>query len=198
MIINDTEAIARKAVLARRDATQERFMLSCNNEVKDHVHVARIKNPEERLGRPLMPAALEERLTRLNPNLFYEVIPENPSHKRLSVIDARGKHFVCVYPNSLIPERSIARLRTMEVPDPTITGSEITRKDFSSDPEALKPGWRRITVPWGEAKRGWRTVLVRLIQAGLITATQAEQEFGSDETPEWRQYTGKGEFTSPF
>jgi hypothetical protein len=198
MIINDTEALVRKAQLAGQEAAQEKFMLSCEREVKDHVHVSRIQNAEERLGRPLLPDEFERRLARLNPNLFFEVIPENPSHKRLSILDTRGKHFVCVYPNSLIPERSIARLKVIECPDPNVTGSEITRKDFSSDPNALRPGWRRVTVPWGEAKRGWRTVLVRLIQAGLITPTQAEQEFGSDETPEWRQYTGKGEFTSPF
>lgn len=196
MIINDEAALARKAQLAQRDEAKEKFLLGCNREVKDAKHVERIKNAEERMGRPMWPSELERRLLRLNKNLYFEVIPENPSHKRLSVIDARGKHFIAVYPNSLLPERSIPRLRVMEVPDPSFTGA--SHLDLPSDPDALKPGWRRVTIPWGEAKRGWRTVLVRLIQSGLISPTAAEAEFGSDETPEWRQYTGKGEFTSPF
>ena len=127
-----------------------------------------------------------------------QVIDLNPSHKRLSVVDQRGKHAVVVYENSLMPERSIPRLREVEVPDTTWDHSKTRRTDFSTDRTQIRPGWRKVTIPWGEQTRGWRTVLVRLIQAGLITPTQAETEFGSDETPEWRQYTGKGEFTSPF
>lgn len=196
MIILDTEAQAKKAEVTRLERGQEMFMLSCENEVKDHIHVDRIKNAEERMGRPMWPAEFETRLKRLNANLFFEVIEGNPTKKRLSVVDQRGKHFVAVYENSLMPERSIPRLRTLEVPEPSVT--HIDRKDLSSDPTALRPGWRKIVVPWGEKTRGWRTVLVRLIGAGLITVTEAENEFGSDETPEWRQHTGKGEFTTPF
>lgn len=196
MIINDTETIIRKAATNQREADAERFLLSCNNEVKDHVHVPRINNAEERMGHPMWPRELEAKLSTLNPNLVFEVIENNPTHKRLSVVDQRGKHFVAVYENSLMPERSIPRIRVMEVPDPNFT--KVDRKDFSSDPTALKPGWRRIEVPWGEAKRGWRTVLVRLIQSGLIGVVETEAIFGSDQTPEWHQYTGKGEFTSPF
>jgi hypothetical protein len=196
VIILDEQAQAKKAEITRMEQGQEMFMLSCENEVKDHIHVDRIKNAEERMGRPMWPSEFEQRLKRLNANLFFEVIEGNPSKKRLSVVDQRGKHFVAVYENSLMPERSIPRLRVMEVPEPNVT--HIDRKDLSSDPEALRPGWRKITVPWGEKTRGWRTVLVRLIGNGLITVAQAENEFGSDETPEWRQHTGKGEYTTPF
>ena len=196
MIIYDTDAQIRKQEITRLEQGKEMFMLSCQNEVKDHIHVDRIKNAEERMGRPMWPKELEARLTRLNSNLLFEVIAENPSKKRLSVVDQRGKHFIAVYENCLMPERSIPKLREMEVPEPNLT--HIDRKDFSSDPEAIRPGWRKIQIPWGEKTRGWRTVLVRLIQDGLITVAQAELEFGSDETPEWRQHTGKGEFTTPF
>ena len=195
MIVNDTERQQKTAIWTARENAKENYLQSCNKEVKDHVHTARLADPG-RLGRPLFPEELETRLKRLNANLHFEVIAENPTHKRLSVIDQRGRHIVAVYENSLMPERSLPRLRTMEVPDPTFT--HIDRKDMPKDPAALRPGWRTITIPWGEAKRGWRTVLVRLVGAGLITVTQAEAEFGSDETPEWRQYTGKGDFTTPF
>ncbi len=197
MIINDTERQEKVARYKGRDASLEDFLRVSQDEVKDSIHVARISDPG-RLGTPLWPHQLEERLKRLNANLVFEVIDLNPTHKRLSVVDQRGKQAVAVYENSLMPERSIPRLRELEVPDPSWDHSKTKRTDFSTEVTAIRPGWRKVTVPWGEAKRGWRTVLVRLIQAGLITATQAETEFGSDETPEWRQYTGKGEFTTPF
>lgn len=195
MIINDTEHQIKTAVYDGLEKAQDGYLRSCETEVKDRIHTARLSDPA-RLGTPLWPSELEAKLKRLNANLLFEVIAENPTHKRLSVVDQRGKHSVAVYENSLMPERSIPRLRTVEVPDPKFT--HIDRKDLPKDPDALRPGWRRVTIPWGEAKRGWRTVLVRLIGAGLITVTQAETEFGSDETPEWRQYTGKGDFTTPF
>lgn len=197
MIINDTENLAKKAVIAKVEATTENYIQSCAAEVKDHIYVARLSDPA-RLGQPLLPNQLEERLKRLNANLIFEVIAENPTHKRLSVIDQRGRHAVAVYENSLMPERSIPRLREMEVPDPSWNHAKTRRTDLPKHEGSLRPGWRKISIPWGEAKRGWRTVLVRLIGAGLITVTQAEEEFGSDETPEWRQYTGKGAFTTPF
>ncbi len=198
MIINDTETSARKSLIIQREAAQDNFMRSCANEVKDHVHVPRIQNAEERIGRPMLPETFEAALKKMNSNLVFEVIPENTSHRRVSVVDARGKTPICCYPNSILPERSIPRLIVKEVPHPTFTGAGVHRSDFSKDPEALKPGWRRILLPWGEKRRGWRTVLVRLIQAGLISVAQAEAAFGADQTPEWHQYTGKGEFTSPF
>lgn len=193
MIVNDEAAIGRKALATQREEAQEKFLLGCAREVKDHIHVDRMVNAQERLGRPLFPAEFERRLLKLNPNLYFEVIDENPSHKRLSVLDARGKHFVAVYPNALLPERSILKFKEIDAPDPNFTGAGVSRSDLPTDPDAVKPGWRRILIPWGEHRRGWRTVLVRLIQAGLITTNQAEVEFGSDETPEWRHHTGKGE-----
>lgn len=196
MLVLDEQGQQFHAEMAALENQREKYLLSCEREVKDRIHTPRISNAEERLGKPLMPAEFERRLSKLNSNLFFEVIPENTTHKRLSVLDQRGKHFVCVYPNSLIPERSIAKLREMEVPDPTFT--HLDRKDMPSDPTAMKPGWRKVVIPWGEAKRGWRTVLVRLIQTGLITPLQAEEEFGADQTPEWAQYTGRTGFTTPF
>jgi hypothetical protein len=196
MIIYDEEGLAKKQAITRMEEGREHYLLSCENEVKDRVHVARIGNIGQRLGRQMFPAELERRLKKLNANLFFEVIAENPTHKRASLLIPNGRKVLVVYENSLMPERSIPKLRTMEVPDPTFT--HLDRKDMPTDPDALRPGWRRVQIPWGEAKRGWRTVLVRLIQQGAITVTQAETEFGSDETPEWRQHTGKGEFTTPF
>ena len=196
MIVNDTEAILRKQLIAHREASIEGRAKSLAAEVKDHVHTERMTNEQARLGRPLMPIDLEQRLSRLNSDLVYEVIEANPTHKRLSVMRNGEKVFVAVYENSLMPERSIMRSRVVEVPDPKVT--HIDRADMPKHEGDLRPGWRRIEIPGGEKVRGWRAVLVRLIQQGIISLTQAEDAFGADNTPEWAQHTGKGAYTTPF
>lgn len=199
MIIYDEQTLARKQAITNMERSRDNYIHNCEFEVRDAPHVERMANIPARVGTPLFPSQLEGRLQKLNPNLQFEVIEGNATHKRIFVCDQRGKTSICVYENSLMPERSVAKVRVLEVPDPHF--KVIDRKDMpdlTKDPKALRPGWRRIAVPWGEQTRGWRTVLVRLIQAGLITVAAAENEFGSDETPEWRQSTGKGEYTTPF
>lgn len=197
MIVNDTERQIKVGAGDARAEQLDNFLHLSQQEVRDHIHVARIQD-QSKFGRPMWPKEFEDRLSRLNASFIFEVIDQNPTKKRLSIEKLTGKKFIAVYENTLMPERSIPKLREMEVPDPNWDHSKTSRLDISPDEKALKPGWRRLTIPWGEYKRGWRTVLVRLIQEGHITVTQAETEFGSDDTPEWRQHTGKGAYTTPF
>tara|TARA_R110000868_G_scaffold153995_1_gene379980 strand:+ start:573 stop:1172 length:600 start_codon:yes stop_codon:yes gene_type:complete len=199
MILLTEEAQVRKNAITNMERGRDNYIAGCQHEVKDAPHVERMSNIPARIGTPLFPAELEKRLLKVNPHLGFEIIENNPTHKRIFITDQRGKVPICVYENSLMPERSVAKVKVLEVPDPSF--SMIDRKDMPDlvkNPNALRPGWRRVAVPWGEQTRGWRTVLVRLIQIGLISTESAEKEFGSDETPEWRQGTGKGDYTTPF
>jgi hypothetical protein len=38
---------------------------------------------------------------------------------------------------------------------------------------------------------GYRTILIRLLHAGLVSLTRIEEVFFSDNTPEWAAKTGK-------
>lgn len=71
---------------------------------------------------------------------------------------------------------------------------ELKRKDEN----AGRVGWLREVVPTGESVRGYRTCALMSVAAGVITTTQAETAFGSDNTPEWKQHTGKGPLTRPW
>lgn len=71
---------------------------------------------------------------------------------------------------------------------------ELKRKDE----DAGRAGWIRCVVPTGERIRGYRTCVLMCVAAGLISPTQAEQIVGSDNTPEWKQNTGKGPRTRPW
>ncbi len=66
------------------------------------------------------------------------------------------------------------------------------------DPGVRGPGWKRHVEPLGEKRRGWRTVLVRLVGEGVLTVSQVVKEFGNDNTPEWKQHMGYGAFTRPW
>jgi hypothetical protein len=56
----------------------------------------------------------------------------------------------------------------------------------------IKPGWTKRKQRWGEAIRGWRTILVRGVQMRLWTPWQVETEFSVAQSPEWHRYMGKG------
>lgn len=196
MIINDTEALEKARRRKAQDEGREKFFKIAEHEVKDQIHTDRMTNVQERLGHAMFPAELERRLAKLNPNLAFEVIPHNVTHRRISIIDGRGKTPLTVFPNSLIPERSIMSYKEVEAPDPEIT--HLDRKDMPRHEGELRPGWRKVQIPWREMKRGWRTVLLRLMEEKVLTLTQVENEFGADQTPEWSQHTGKGAFTTPF
>lgn len=71
---------------------------------------------------------------------------------------------------------------------------ELVRKDENSG----RAGWIKEVVPVGESVRGYRTCALMCVAAGVITAQQAEKAFGSDNTPEWKQHTGKGPITRPW
>jgi hypothetical protein len=66
------------------------------------------------------------------------------------------------------------------------------------DANVGRAGWQQHTLAWGEAVRGWRTCLVRLVQDGFLTVSQVEKEFLSDNTPEWARHTGKKSIYRPW
>lgn len=133
-----------------------------------------------------------------------------------------------VYPKGSLPERSIWRECDEWVPDPSYvpTTGDVNKADwdwvplkgheskFIAEPthpnagkhghwqrkadNAGRAGWKKLKHAWGEKKRGWRTVLVNLVKLGLLTVSQVENEFLSDDTPEWARHTGKKNVFRPW
>jgi hypothetical protein len=133
-----------------------------------------------------------------------------------------------VYPTGVLPERSIWRECDEWVPDPSYvpTPGDVDQNDwewvplkghetqFITDP--LRPGagkhghwqrkaedkgragWKKLKHAWGEKQRGWRTVLLQLVKLHLLTVQQVEDEFLSDNTPEWARHTGKQNIFRPW
>lgn len=54
-----------------------------------------------------------------------------------------------------------------------------------------QPGWQHVNVPWGEARRGWRTTLAQLVEQRLTTPTRVESLVGSSSRQDWAARMGK-------
>lgn len=172
-------------------------------------------NAERQLGRTMWASELEARLKKLSPGLLFEVNPTNPSMKAIYKIRDGKKVFVCAYHNGVMPEYSIMRVRTTmerdyntwsvdrkDFPKAEAVPSGIYKKvnaagDLETVPawkfpeDTVLPGWRKIQIPWGEAMRGWRTVLVRLVMDGLVSPEQVERVFSPSDRASWAGLLGK-------
>ncbi len=155
-------------------------------------------NAARQLGRTFTHEEFDRRLQAMDRRLHTEAHPTNKTKRCLYVLDRRGKTFICAYESGIMPEHSIFSVKTKEVWDGKT--HHINKKDLPKcdiTPEGIvwhgpTPGMEHVDVPWNEIRRGWRTVLVRLVEERLATPTQVESAFGSDNRPEWRKHLGKG------
>ncbi len=160
---------------------------------------------ERQLGHPYTSVDFEARLRKLNPNLIFEHHPYKPDKKCLYHVNRLGKHFICAYENGYAPEHSVMRTRTEEVwtgqthiiKKDLPKGEFVPGKGFIWD-SRVTPGFKEVEVPWGEAIRGWRTVLIKLVGNLIVTVSEVERVFGADDTAEWKKHTGKGVTSIPW
>jgi hypothetical protein len=169
---------------------------------KNAIFLARLEqdptNPQVQMGREMSPKELERRLKKLNPNLQFAINSHNTTKKYVFCDHNGTKETLCPYENSTMPERSVLKKKAQEVQDMSV--SKIERKDLPRATfvpgqgfvfDSLLPGFKVIQQPWGEAVRGWRTVLIKLVKMGYLTPAQVEREFGSDNTAQWASHLGK-------
>jgi hypothetical protein len=165
----------------------------------------------QQLGRPLTHVAFERRLKKLVPHLVFKDSP-NPTLRSIFLLEPGGHlEYVTCHPRGIIPEHSVMRKVIREVLDPEFMASsdrEISRTSpedtvtvedtespfgfrYEFNPEMKRPGMKYVPQGHGEAERGWRTVLLRLIVAGHTTVDAVEREFGADNRAEWAHATKK-------
>lgn len=165
------------------------------------------KNPSKlecQLGQPLTSAAFEARLKKLNPNLLGEIHPTKADKRCLYLIDQRGKQFICAYENGYMPEFSVWRTKTEEVWDGTthITKADLPKGEMVNGEweweENKRPGYKYVEIPYGEAIRGWRTVLLKIIGNFINTPAEVERIFGTCDSMSWAAHTKKRNIQAPF
>lgn len=158
---------------------------------------------EKQLGRSFTPEEFAAKLKKLNPNLRIVHHPKNPSKLWLFYGDGESRVFISAFENIIIPEHSIFSIKEEEVPDLDVMRkrnvggvmiNHIDKRDLMENGSAA-PGFKKVKVPWNEARRGWRTVLCKVLDAGYASPAQVEIIFGADNTPQWKRRMGKGNTT---
>lgn len=89
---------------------------------------------------------------------------------------------VCGMGSGVMPEFSVKHKRTTKVPNKELFGKEKPTRDVD---------WNEIET-FADETRGWRTVLVRLLHAGLITRGDVGRHFGwtpSRDSKAWYSQT---------
>jgi len=139
-----------------------------------------VANAERQAGNSLTTTKFAAKLRRVNPDLVLEPHPNRKTQpwnadKSCIYLSLPGKkEFLIVCEADWMPEWSVMDTKELRRPE-------------------AKTAWKSVRVPYHEVKRGWRTVLVRLIQKGIISLDAAEREFGAGERETWKILTGKGQ-----
>jgi hypothetical protein len=175
MLTLDTEQLARQRAKEERLLKREALLKSAADEIayREASVVTDgglcVSNLEQQLGTPISSAELERRLRLMNPRLIFEVSIRFPDRIGIYIEEAPSsfmpvdavltKRMVVAYGIGMMPERSVRHVKISQVPDPVFRGH-----------------WRDVEEFAGET-RGWRTVLYRLLEAGLIERYHIEKYF---------------------
>ena len=124
------------------------------------------------LGRPMTSQQVIEKLKKLNSSLHFEVSIADSTKVGIYRLSPEGKKFICGMERGFMPEFSVRHGEDIEIPDPDLRGGSVKA--------------RRIT----RETRGWRTVLARLVRAGLVRLSDVERcfAFGRD-SKNWKELT---------
>jgi hypothetical protein len=203
MVIKDEQQQKKDKFFYEVETDNERI----KDSLKQYAHAVLIGKSDDptniahRMGKSLSPQELITKLESLSYYVKVEIHPTNP--KMYVVYNTRGgkKTYVSAFENSIVPERTLIDTKTVEDVDPSTLDPawkpgkyDAPIKDINGiiqiDESQPRPGLIKYTIPWHISKMGYRTILLRLIQTGVVSLTKVEEVFGNDNTPEWAAKTG--------
>jgi hypothetical protein len=178
-----------------------------------------VTNAEYQIGKGMQSDLFVKRLRKLNPSLEFFVYPLNRTKQACAIKEQDGNYrFIIALENGFTPERSIMEKRVELIDDfsvgtpgnPVVERADVMAQahwvpannafggSWAFEDKTKGLGWKAVEIPGKEITRGWRTVLLRLIEGGYLTVTAVEKEFGADNTPAWQGHTGKALVTTPW
>ena len=220
LITNDSQKAKLRAGLAAEMEAQ-RILDYIKDEQSHVVYIEdKILNPtdeKKQLGKPLNSDLLEQMLAPVLPSSVRFIDNSWRPGFRAAVRvlrqgDANHGAFETIVPyeRGLMPEHSILELVEEEVPDPDVISrrKSLNRKDLGKHEyvrgkgfvfeEGGQIGYIKNKKLGHEVKRGWRTVLVRLVQAGFLSVADAERVFGSSNSAGWAQHVKGHQAVTPW
>ena len=208
---------AQKAILragGRAEVERQKILDYIKEEQSHHIYIGNsLVNPTDslkQLGRPLHSDMIERMLATVLPSSVAFIENKYKPGFRAAVRVLRNTddnhgafETIVPYEGGIMPEHSTFQLVEEEIPDPDVISRKksISRKDLGKFEykkgegfefeEGGRAGFVKNQKLGHTIKRGWRTVLMRLVVSGFLSVTDAERLFGSSNNPTWQQYTGK-------
>ena len=190
MLVKDTPVLARHRYMKRVENTRGLAIKGGSNDqsaarlVEDKN--TSVANAAVQMGRRLTSTEFMKKLHRINKDLVLDphpavAAPKDSAYYRLnfdkavlSLLVGDQKIYIMVCEGDYMPEWDTMNTKKAKVPD--------------GDPGAA---WKTVDIPWHLVKRGWRTVLARLIVKRIVGLEAAEREFGAGARKSWAIMTGK-------
>jgi hypothetical protein len=204
MLIKDEAQLAKDKFFSAVDDDNERIAQSLR-QYDGAVLIGKSDDPTDiyaRMGKSLSALELKTKLEKLSPYIIVEKHPWKPEMWVVYSNTVEGKKYVSAYEDGTVPERTLMDTKTTLDVDPASlspswkpekVAPELPNKNgiIEVDENAPRPGLRSYTNPWHIVKMGYRTILLRLVHAGVVSLARVELIFGNDNTPEWAAKTGK-------
>jgi hypothetical protein len=172
----DSERKSKNQLIARqlqhRHETREAGLVGA----RDERLVGTVTNLEHQMGRRLSGAQFMAKLRKLNKDLVMLPHPNRNNPKpEFAYLDNVGLIYLQVGDQNIylfptewdwMPEWETMRTASVKRP-------------------GVGEYWNEVEVPGRTHRRGWRTVLRRLIEKRIITLDAAEREFGAGDRASW-------------
>jgi hypothetical protein len=191
VLILDTPAQERWSESGAREREQQLRAAALAQEIASNTISVNIEDGwdcssfEQRVGHPLLTQEVIRRLKLCNSGLIFERSVNFPSmtgiyfekdERTATGSFAKRKVFLFTLSSGeIMPEMEVAHVRMKKVPNPEVVavmgGSAVAR-------DAVH--WIEVPTVY-DLTRGWRTVLIRLLRAGLVTRGEVSKHF--DWTP---------------
>ena len=203
MIIRDEARQFSDSFYAAVDEDNDRVRTSLNQYAhavligKDHDPT----NILHRMGKALPATELKTKLESLSHYVKVERHPEKAHMLVVYIVRSSSKTYVSAFEDGMVPERTLIDTKTVTDVDPASLRPDWKPGKFDAplvdrngiiqiDENAMRPGLTQYTIPWHIQKMGYRTILLRLLEKGVVTMAKVEETFGNDNTPEWAAKTG--------
>lgn len=179
---------------------------------------------EKQLGTPMLCHDLEALLLRISPDFKFfpahdyvidnsPLLPKGTRFPMKSLWWCNGQRAVPItnYHADSMPEWSLFDWKEYEVPDPTF--EKANRRDYPKmewtgwkdgfvkvDPTAPTPGYIKMKEPWHEIRRGWRKVLVSVVEniPDICSPERVERFVRSGDRKSWATALGRRTANSVF
>lgn len=160
-ILSREEVKTLDGVLQHRNDTSERLKseVQQNEQLLAPDGLFDVTDPDQQKGRVLSRAQFVSKVQKLNKGIVYEQSINYPDKGGFYRVDQNGKRFICGFPHDTLNEFSVRMFQSDLIP----------HHSLAAEWEQLRRANQQIP--------GWRAVLKRLIEEGLITEPQAEKEF---------------------